>query len=187
MAAVEMTFAELADRLGRLAADLASPRWDRSLEACLIAAKADVKENFARGTAPDGTTWAPLERPRQGKRHRNSSPLPLRDTGLLMASVTAVGPGHIEDVQQDGVTLGTSLDYAGIHQDGGTVHIPARRRTKGQKPYAWTTAGGGTAFARAIRAYTVTIPARPFLGWSDRLLGTLGEVLGGHLEQQIAP
>lgn len=181
-ATLEMTLNDLArflqaraDALSRL--DLSGP-----LRAILVLAKADIKENFAAGTAPDGTVWLPLKRPRQGKRHNGSSPLPLRDTGLLMASITSAGTHHVERVVTDGFEIGTNLEYAAIQNFGGTIHHPERRR---DKPWVFTNESGETIFTRKIKAHNVTIPARPFLGWSERLIEQTVDVLGEAVEKEF--
>lgn len=154
--AIAMTLDDLARFLRDRAETLRRLDLSRPLAVILQLAKASVKENFATGHAPDGNAWLPLQRPRPGKRHQGSSPLPLLDTGLLMASVTAAGPHHVEHLGSDGFAFGTNLEYAAIHQFGGT-----------------------------IKAHDVTIPARPFLGWSEQLIEQTAEVLGEALAEEV--
>ncbi len=101
-----------------------------------------AKMNFVRSSAPDGTPWAPLKKER--RRNKGKS-LPLRDTGLLMASLQG-GPKHIDVRRQTGLQFGTSVDYAAFHQFG-TKFIPAR-------PFLGLNAklikSIGSAFARAV-------------------------------------
>lgn len=185
MAAVmEMSLDNFARFLEERAAKLSRIDLSQPMRVLLVLAKANVKEHFATGTAPDGTVWQPLKRPRQGKRHKNSSPLPLRDTGLLMASVTSAGPHHVERLTDSSMEVGTNLEYAGIHQYGGTVHHPERSRNK---PWVFTNDSGDTVFTRKVKAHDVTIPARPFLGWSERLIKQCADVLGEVLEKEIWP
>ncbi len=90
-----------------------------------------TKMNFALGQSPDGIPWAPLKKPRQRKRDKSkkrkdrSADLPLRDTGLLMASVTGSGAGSIDEISGNTLRWGTSVFYAPFHQFG-TRHIPRR-------------------------------------------------------------
>jgi phage virion morphogenesis protein len=146
--------------------------------------KSSIKKNFATGAAPDGTPWLPLKRPRQGKRHKGSSAQPLRDTGLLMASVTSAGPHHLETIGSNFLEIGTNLVYAGVHQFGATINQAERHR---RKPWVFTNEQGATIFTRRIRAHTVRLPARPFLGFSDELVQDISDVLGEALEKALWP
>lgn len=110
-----------------------------------------VKEHFAGSVSPQGVAWKGLES-RAGK--------PLLDKGLLVASVREAGA-------VPNLTLVSSLKHAGVHQHGATIKKPERRRGPGEKP--WVFQGReGTVFTRHIKAHTVTIPARPFLGISAK-------------------
>lgn len=92
--------------------------------ATLMAAK--TKENFQASRSPEGKTWAPLLRPRSGKRHKKSTPKPLLDRGLLQASISSrSAAGHIEEINDYGIEFGTNLNYAGYHQHG-TKNMVAR-------------------------------------------------------------
>lgn len=93
-----------------------------------------VDEGFATGTAPDGTPWKELAM-RDGQ--------PLRDTRRLQGSFTY-------DTKKDSFSVGTDVEYAAIHQNGGTV-------TAKGKALAWK-AGGKMHFAKSV-----TIVARPML------------------------
>jgi len=74
---------------------------------------------FNTGTAPDGSKWAPLK-VRAGQ--------PLRDTGILMGSITyAVDPSP----GAASLEVGTNIEYGKFHQLGtktaaGGTHIPQR-------------------------------------------------------------
>ncbi len=129
MAVLKLSLADLpaylqaqADRLKN--ADLTQPL--KVVRQLLISA---TKQNFALGQSPDGVPWAPLKRPRRRPRDKRkgrrpgSIDLPLRDTGLLMASVTA---GDIDEIGSGTLRYGTSLSYAKYHQLG-TKYIPRRQ------------------------------------------------------------
>lgn len=108
----------------------ARPDISKPLKVIRVLVIAEQKEHFARGEAPDGTPWLPLKRPRRRPRDRRKSrragtDKPLRDTGLLMASVSARGVNTIDVMTATGLEFGSSLNYAGFHQHG-TRHIPAR-------------------------------------------------------------
>lgn len=184
-AALEVTLGEFAGLLERRAEQLAGLDLSAPVRRSLVAARAGLLENFQGQHAPDGTPWLPLRRPRQGKRHRNSTPLPLLDTGLLRASVTAQGArGHVEDVSAAGFVMGSNLEYAAAQQFGATINRPERRR---QRPWVFTGPDGRTVFTRRIRAHSVTVPARPFVGWSERMLATCGAIFAEFLEENAVP
>lgn len=125
---------------GKLAAEmnghLTGLSFQKPLKQCRVLWISETKQNFQKGIAPDGTAWAPLKRPRTLPRSRRKavtarrrrtgeSDKPLLDTGLLRASVTGAGTGHVEKLTDSELVIGTNLGYAVFHQ-GGTRYIPAR-------------------------------------------------------------
>lgn len=99
------------------------------------------KQSFDQSRAPDGSPWKPLKRARNRRRDRRarkrgggSGQKPLRDTGVLMASMsaTAGAKGGVRIFGQASLEQGTAVEYAAFHQQG-TRHIPAR-------PFAGLTA-----------------------------------------------
>lgn len=85
-----------------------------------ISVREDAKKNFDAGTSPDGVPWAPLKftRARGGDK-------PLRDRGILMASMQGRGTGSVSIISGATLEQGTNLDYAGIHQSGGVI-VPTK-------------------------------------------------------------
>ncbi len=83
-----------------------------------------TKMNFALGQSPDGIPWAPLKRPRSRPRDKRkgrkagSVDLPLRDSNTLMNSLTANGPGSVDEISGNTLRWGTSVFYAPFHQYG---------------------------------------------------------------------
>jgi phage gpG-like protein len=73
----------------------------------------------------------------------------LISKGMLMSSIRVTG------ATRRGVTIGTDRRYAAIHQLGGVI------RAKGGKPLVFQIG------ARTIFAKKVTIPARPFLPFTQ--------------------
>jgi phage virion morphogenesis protein len=124
----------LAEVQGRLS-DLAP-----ALTAIKEVALDSIRENFNQSGRPDA--WAPL-RYRQGK--------PLILTGRLRASITGV-------VEGSSVVLGTNVEYAPLHQYGGTS-------TWGKR--------------------TVTIPARPYMMVQREDETTFGQILTEHLTRGL--
>lgn len=95
-----------------------------------------IRLGFKLGIDPWGTPWAALKI-RQGQ--------PLRDKGRLQRSITSQ-----PDAQ--GVTVGTNLRYAPVHQFGATIEPKKAKRLVFPGP------NGKLIFAKKV-----TIPARPFL------------------------
>lgn len=144
-------------------------------QAVATALAADIRRRFQTSTAPDGTPWRPLSRPRP-----NGGAKPLLDTGLLRNSVTA-------RPEPDGASAGTNAVQAPLMNFGGVVRpakgkflaVPATREAKrAGSPRRFPTAlsprvgrrGGVLLDPRGrVQFYLtrqVTVPARPFLGLS---------------------
>ena len=202
-----LTLAEFIADMERKAALAASASYRQPLQSCRQVIVSDVKENFAAGHGPDGTPWKPLAHPRASSRGADQ---PLKDTGLLAASVmSANSPHHVEELTDDYFLMGTNLDRARLHQEGGTItpknakalSIPLTKeaaRAGGARNFprdlfVWQGDGGQAFLAEAqqkgrgkkgftqilfqyILLDSVTIPARPFLGFGQRLVGKLVEV-----------
>ena len=133
-----------------------------------------TKQNFDGSHEPDGTPWLKLQHPRP-----RGGDKPLRDTGLLMASVVGNGPDHYERIEKARMEWGTNLDYAGVHQEGALIHHPEQTRPYPAKPWVFLDPDSNeTVFTRRIRAHDVLIPARPFLGINDELAGDITEAVG---------
>ncbi|QDT94362.1 phage virion morphogenesis protein [Gimesia algae] len=108
-----------------IADTVSKPDVPDAMQAALSATKTDLVEGFQTSTAPDGSAWAPLKRPRPPG--HNPDPKPLIDFGKLQDSVGYQGADHIEGVTGEGFTLGATVEYAGVHQDGSKKkNIPAR-------------------------------------------------------------
>ena len=130
-----------------------------------------VQRRFETETAPNGTKWlalkpATIKRRTKGRNNRGGSPAILRDSGLLYASLQQASDAT-------SAIVGTNLAYAAIQQEGGVIQRYARSTT-----IRLRKVGGRTRFAKkthkraedrrvTIGAYTMTIPARPYLGFSE--------------------
>lgn len=165
-----------------------------ALKAMEILAVSDVKKRFATGTDPQGHAWAPLKHRRIISRGADK---PLRDTGLLMASVSA-------KATRTELIVGSNLAYAGVHQYGATI-VPVRAKwltipiTKKAKRAGSPRRFQGVLHPRINRAGTggvmveidangigvvhfvmtkrVVVPARPFLGFSKDFLKRAEQIL----------
>jgi phage virion morphogenesis protein len=135
------------------------------------------------GPAPDGKPWAKWSKEYAKTRHGNHKI--LLAAGMLKQSIT-------NQVQGNAVAIGTSLPYAAIHQFGGKIAHAAQSRkvrfrvtAKGERIKQSALGMGphrrGTnnlmVFAKnkhkraaeawvSRPAYSVAMPARPFLGLS---------------------
>lgn len=157
--------AQFADRLARMGDATQIDDWTVALKRLAVMVRAATLENFASGHAPDGTPWEPLKRPRANSKGGDK---PLRDRGLLMASVTGQGGGHVEQITQSTLTFGANLEYAGVHNYGHTFDVPAKQRGADDPP--WVFRGdGGMVFTRRVKAHKVKVPQRQFLGWSQKM------------------
>lgn len=118
-----------------------------------------VEENFASEGRPAWARWksnAYWAKRRGGKI--------LQKSGRLAGSITQLS-------DNDEATVGTNVAYARIHQEGGTINIPARS----QKSYYRQSKDGsvGNRFVRksksnftqwhSMGSYKISMPARPFL------------------------
>lgn len=139
-----------------------------------------VRDRFATESGPDGVPWARLKpatiRERERKRFTPIQILTRHIRSGLRASVNLV-------VRQDQVTIGTPKAYAAIHQFGGTIRKPAREgvvyRHVSWKPQKLKPGFAGKdkgsrgrpkanlAQKVAIKAHEISMPARPFLGFSS--------------------
>jgi phage gpG-like protein len=179
---------------GKLRADLS-----RLLKLYAVAGKADAKQNFERSESPNGVPWRRLLFPRV-----RGGDKPLRDTGLLMASISG-GAWHVERTGETWVEYGTRRVGARLMNDGGVVHptrgkylaIPKTKEAlragsarnfpreltpifgkKGGVLVETITRGRGkgTTVVHYVLTKQVTVPARPFLGAGDRLKKKLADI-----------
>ena len=129
---------------------------------------------FNEGKAPDGTEWKPVSRPSATKERRNaqgrnkkykSKPKPLNDTGRLKSSIHyLVGPSS--------VVVGTKLKYAAIHQFGGDINVTPKMRA-----YLHSQ---GIHLRKTTQK--IHIPARPFIGVSDKDMAAIKMMMQRHLK-----
>ncbi len=139
LAGVEQTIAGLFAIAARL--EHAQPMFDE-IGGYMVAR---TQQRFDAGTAPGGSKWpASLRALMNGGKT-------LIDSARLYQSIT-------HNASDAGVEVGTNVEYAAIHQFGGTIHA------KTSKGLSWsykTKGGNRPSWARKM---SVTIPARPFLG-----------------------
>ena len=103
------------------------------------AVAASTQERFNTGTGPDGVAWAPSARAK-------------REAGQTLVKTARLKGSIFQQSSASGVSVGTNVIYAAIHQFGGTILPKAGA-------YLSFRVGG-----RFVRVRQVTMPARPFLG-----------------------
>ncbi|PZO64594.1 MAG: phage virion morphogenesis protein [Paracoccus denitrificans] len=143
-----------------------------------------TRARFRSQTAPDGTPWTPL-RPATIKARLRSGRAAisiLRETGALVGSISHAATN-------DDVQIGSTSEYAAIHQLGGNIDMPARRQTL---YFQKLKKGAGRRFAKKHKAtstqdvdrkaHSITIPARPFLGISKQDQQDIFEAAEGWLD-----
>ena len=184
---VTLTLDQLVKQLGRDAEQvrdfLDSKAAEQTKKKISLVAIAGVKENFDKSRSPEGVAWAAL-RMRAGK--------PLLDEGLLRGATTAA-------ITRNGVELHNNRKQARLHQVGGTVRpksgkylaIPLTPEAKrAGSPRAFTglhfqqRKGSNTALLADAQGKpifllktSVTVPARPFLGFSGAVLDKTERIL----------
>jgi len=112
-----------------------------------------TKRRFAAGEAPDGSPWAELS-PVTIERKGHAKPL-IGESRRLGVEISYL-------VLDDGVEIGSPMEYAGVQQFG----AKARSFSGGKSPWG-------------------DIPARPFLGLSGDDKTAVLDILQEHLEQAL--
>jgi len=193
------TLLELGPRLENVARVISVETFQSIWPIAAQMAASDVRRNIAESHAPDGTPWIPLAHGRPGQ---PSGARPLRDNGLLLASI-------VGRPLQDGLAVGTHLIYAPVHQYGAIIRpkkgkyltIPLTKAAKragsprnyrGQlSPRISRRTGKGvlvddaTDEAQYALVKEVKVPARPFLGFSAVLIDRIGRMVADRITQQV--
>lgn len=127
----------------------------------------ETGRRFRTETGPDGQPWEPLKPStvkKRAKRRRSAIKI-LRERGYLAGSINYAATN-------DEVRIGSPVEYAAIHQLGGTIDMPAREQTlyfkrnrKGDVGRRFVAKKKANHTVTAQRSsHQITIPARPFLG-----------------------
>lgn len=123
-----------------------------------------VQESFELSRAPDGSAWAPIK-PRKGREGGK----PLVDTARLRNSF------NVSVRTYQGFTISTDVEYAAIHNYGGTINLPERvgtnfhRRGRFAKHSSVGRLKRGSVKVRFVThaARTFSMPARTFIPVTD--------------------
>jgi len=120
----------------------------------------NVHARFDAGEDPDGQPWAPLN-PLYAADKPPGLPV-LTLSHHLRNSIVSEANGSV-------LTVGTDVKYAAVHQFGAVIEPKEARQLSFEM--------GGRLFHRR----SVTMPARPYLGWSNRDYDTMIENLEAYL------
>lgn len=162
-----------------------------------------VALHFREGVGPDGVPWKPLAHPRP-----QGGTKPLRDKGILAASVSAT-------VTQGELELSSNSPGAATHQYGATIRpkrgkylaipittesrrVGSPRKNKFPRPLFFVACrsatnkgllcergSDGRLVAQYVLVPSVTVPARPFLGWSQKTLDKITRLLADKCVQTL--
>lgn len=160
---VELNTAEARDRLSELLARLENPIGFYRAVGDRIVASASTR--FETQTDPSGTPWVPLK-PSTIRQRQKRGQLPLTilksNTPGMSASTLSGSLSHIATAEE--VRVGSPKEYAAIHQLGGTIEKKEGSRYMAGRRFAKRDVEGGKDVT--IKAHTITIPARAFIGIS---------------------
>ncbi|PTV94028.1 phage virion morphogenesis protein [Rhodobacter aestuarii] len=124
-----------------------------------------TRDRFETQTDPQGAPWVSLA-PRTIKQRQKRGQLPLtilRSNSKGMAGSSLAGSiNYIASAEE--VRIGSPKVYAAIHQLGGTIQKPESSRYMVGRRFAKRSEEGGREVK--IKAHTITIPARPYIGIS---------------------
>jgi len=145
-----------------------------------------TEQNFDSEGARIADKWKPSRRAIEQKGQT------LRDSTRLVSSLGVGGKDHVEEVGPTYVFVGTNVEYAAIHQFGGEIRQAAQSRIQGFKVNKRT---GKSRFAKrgkanfeqwtSRKAYTITIPARPFFGLNAQDEQDIAETIAKALDNAL--
>jgi len=145
----------------------------RVLAAAALGLEDNAKRRFDQGVDPHGVRWeeyAPLN-PLYARGKQNSGHI-LIESGQLQRSIVSEATGH-------SIIVGSDEKYAAVHQFGAVI------KAKNAPALSFVMGGplgdGGELFHRQ----SVTIPARPYLGFSEEDRTTLIESLEAYFSAAV--
>lgn len=163
--------AQIKREFGRLQLKTQSRGLQRPLIAIGRYGKSSTQLRFRTETAPDGKRWLP------SKRVKEEGGQTLRLTSRLRSSIQwAVDP--------TGVSWGTNVAYAGVHQFG----YQGSQRVRGHQRLVRLVFGKRlrAAVRVSVRPFSriLRIEARPFLGLNDQDRRAILDILAADLERR---
>jgi len=120
----EIDIEDLGEFLDGIVVVSQKPKCKSVMQKIVEETKEQLNTGFQQGISPTGSKWPALKQQRPP--HRNQNNKPLLDTYKLQESVTEKTAGHLEVVSDQGLTLGTYVEYASTHQEG-SGPIPQRQ------------------------------------------------------------
>ncbi len=159
-----------------------------------------TQRRFEREEGPDGAKWARLSPRTANRRIGTGKSARIRGYDNILRVKRRLEQSVFPDVDQDGIHVGSNLVYAAIHQLGGEINMPARTQTIYQHydakkdeldrrfsspSHSRNEIGLRRAnFARdvAVKAHSITMPARPYLGLDDADRQEIATIIEDHLQ-----
>jgi len=117
-------------------------------------------ERFDKGITPEGKSW------KESARAEAEDGQTLADTGRLKNSI-------VYEASPVAVAVGTGVEYAAIHQFGGTIKPKRAKALKFMTPTGWVT------------AKKVTMPARPYIGINQEDIDEAAETIRLFMERGL--
>ena len=177
------------------------------LDRCGIVLQRSTDLRFASGGGDE--VWASLSPVTEALRRQgpnsNAGNKPLQDTGRLRQSVTwrsagggAAPDGAIYELTPDVLTYGTNVEYASIHQNGGTITVKKAKvlAVPLRDPIDLGGKKSGTLAGRRVSSYNgqqylilgkqVTVRARPFLYVTDQDVDDFQVVFSMYLNEILS-
>lgn len=162
--------AEVQDMARRLGSALGRVNFQPLMEVIGQHLVTTTQLRFEKGKGPDGASWPVSRRAQQGGGQT------LMLTRRLYDSIAQDGP--LATAQN--VEIGTNVEYAAIHQFGGTIgpHVIEARRGK-------ALFIPGIGFRRRVNHPGSDMPARPYLGIDSQDESLLIDVTDRWLKQTL--
>jgi phage gpG-like protein len=135
-----------------------------------------ARARFRTETDIEGRPWTPLRPATIAARKRNKQlPLTILSSNTRGKTASPLRGSIFSDYDNDRLQVGSSgVPYAAAHQFGVDIQKKAGSRWMVGRRFA-RKADGGEGRDVAIRAHTIRIPARPFIGMSE---GDADHILG---------
>lgn len=129
-----------------------------------------TQRRFETETGPDGQAWKPLAKRTTLRKIRGGR----RGSLNMLRLSTRLYRSLVQASDATSAEVGTNVIYAAIHQFGGTIQLFARSQKAtfkklrgGRQRFVKRGTKGGIERAITIGEHSVTIPARPYLGFSS--------------------
>ncbi|WP_102226863.1 phage virion morphogenesis protein [Acidimangrovimonas sediminis] len=127
---------------------------------------ASTQEHFQEETGPDGFPWAPLAASTIRQRTRKGQlPLTILRTNTRGRHGSSLAGSINYSATNDQLSIGSPKVQAAMMQLGGTIEVPEQTRHMVGRRFA--KAGAEGAREVTIKAHSITIPARPYIGISE--------------------